>query len=125
MDAAERDPELAKLHAQLHVEMTTGFRTIIERAQQRGEVPDNRGVTEIVALVVGPLFYRRWLSREPIDEGFVNRVIENAIRDHQVTARPGRSQSGTGTTNDTNNLTQRRKGSRKRQSLKQEASSER
>ena len=29
MDAAERDPELAKLHAQIHAEMTTGFRTVI------------------------------------------------------------------------------------------------
>ena len=79
MDAAERDPELARLHAQLHAEMTTGFRTIIERAQQRGELSRNRGTTEIVALVIGPLFYRRWLSREQIDEGFVRRVIESAI----------------------------------------------
>jgi AcrR family transcriptional regulator len=79
MDAAERDPELAKLHVQLHAEMTTGFRTVIERAQRRGEIPRNRGVTEIVALVIGPLFYRRWLSREAIDDDFVKRVIENAI----------------------------------------------
>jgi AcrR family transcriptional regulator len=92
MDAAERDPELAKLHAQLHAEMTTGFRTIIERAQQRGEVPRNRGVTEVVALVIGPLFYRRWLSREPIDDEFVKGVIENAIGGRQPTARSRRSQ---------------------------------
>ena len=92
MDAAERDPELAKLHAQLHAEMTTGFRTVIERAQQRGEVPRNREVTEIVALVIGPLFYRRWLSREPIDEEFVKQVIESAIAANQSTARSRRSQ---------------------------------
>jgi AcrR family transcriptional regulator len=84
MDAAERDPELAKLHAQLHGEMTTGFRTIIERAQQRGELSPNRGITEIVALVIGPLFYRRWLSREPLDDGFVKRVIENAIGEAKI-----------------------------------------
>ena len=45
MDAAERDPELAKLHAQLHTEMTTGLRTVIERAQQPALVPESgRGV---------------------------------------------------------------------------------
>jgi AcrR family transcriptional regulator len=79
MDAAERDPELAELHAQLHAEMTTGFRTVIGRAQQRGELSRNRGITEIVALVTGPLFYRRWLAREPIDDGFVKLVVENAV----------------------------------------------
>jgi hypothetical protein len=79
MDAAERDPELAKLHAQLHAEMSTGFRTVIERAQQRGEISRTRGITEIVALVIGPLFYRRWLGRERIDDGFVKHVVENAI----------------------------------------------
>ena len=92
MDAAERDPELAKLHAQLHAEMTTGLRTVIERGKQRGEVPRNRGVTEMVALVIGPLFYRRWLSREPIDDGFVNLVLENAIGGNQFKVRSGGSQ---------------------------------
>jgi AcrR family transcriptional regulator len=92
MDAAERDPELAKLHAQLHAEMTIGFRTVVERAQQRGEIPRNRGVTEIVALVIGPLFYRRWLSRETIDDAFVKRVIESAIGENQFAARSRRPQ---------------------------------
>jgi AcrR family transcriptional regulator len=90
MDAAERDPELATLHAQLHAEMTTGFRTVIERAQQRGELARNRGITEIVALLIGPLFYRRWLSREPLDESFVKRVIENAISEEKGDRPKGR-----------------------------------
>jgi AcrR family transcriptional regulator len=90
MDAAERDPELATLHAQLHAEMTTGFRTVIERAQQRGELSRNRGITEIVALLIGPLFYRRWLSREALDESFVKRVIENAISETKADRPTGR-----------------------------------
>jgi hypothetical protein len=27
----------------------------------------------------GPLFFRRWFSREPHDEEFVRRVVERAI----------------------------------------------
>jgi AcrR family transcriptional regulator len=79
IDAAERDPELAELHSRLHSEMTTGFRKVIERGQQRKELPSNRRPTEVVAMILGPLFYRRWFSREPLDERFVKRVVEKAI----------------------------------------------
>jgi AcrR family transcriptional regulator len=79
IDAAERDPELADLHSQLHAEMTTGFRSVLERAQQRGELSRNRHPTEIVAMILGPLFYRRWFSREPLEAGFVKRVVESAL----------------------------------------------
>jgi AcrR family transcriptional regulator len=79
IDAAERDPELADLHSRMHAEMTTAFRSVIERAQQRGELSRHRRSTEVVAMILGPLFYRRWFSRESLDEGFVKRVVESAI----------------------------------------------
>jgi AcrR family transcriptional regulator len=79
IDAAERDPELADLHSRMHAEMTTAFRSVIERSQQRGELSRHRRSTEVVAMILGPLFYRRWFSREPIDEGFVKRVVESAV----------------------------------------------
>jgi AcrR family transcriptional regulator len=79
VDAAERDPELADLHSKMHAEMTTAFRSVVERAQQTGELAHGRRPTEVVAMIMGPLFYRRWFSREPLDEGFVKRVVESAI----------------------------------------------
>jgi AcrR family transcriptional regulator len=79
IDAAERDPELADLHSRLHAEMTTAFRSVVERAQQRDELSRKRPPTEVVAMILGPLFYRRWFSREPLEEGFVKRVVESAI----------------------------------------------
>jgi len=79
IDAAERDPELADLHSRMHAEMTTAFRAVIERSQQRGELSRHRRPTEVVAMILGPLFYRRWFSREPLDEGFVKRVVESAV----------------------------------------------
>jgi hypothetical protein len=33
----------------------------------------------LVACIVGPLFYRRWYSREDIDEKFVKRVVAMAL----------------------------------------------
>jgi AcrR family transcriptional regulator len=79
IDAAERDPELAHLHSRMHGEMTTAFRSVVERAQQRGELSRHRRSTEVVAMILGPLFYRRWFSREPLDEGFVKRVVDSAV----------------------------------------------
>lgn len=79
IDAAERDPELADLHSRMQAEMTSAFRSVVERAQQRGELSRSRRPTEIVALILGPLFYRRWFSREALDGGFVQRVVESAI----------------------------------------------
>ncbi len=93
IDAAERDPELADLHSQLHAEMTTGFRSVVERAQQRGELSRNRQTTEIVATILGPLFYRRWFSREPLEDGFVKRVVASAL-DGAKPDRPGAKNKG-------------------------------
>jgi AcrR family transcriptional regulator len=91
IDTAERDPELAHVHSRLHAEMTTAFRSVIERAQQRGELPRHGRSTEVVALILGPLFYRRWFSREPLDEGFVKRVVESAVTQPESEIRSQKS----------------------------------
>lgn len=33
----------------------------------------------MVAELVGPLFYRRWFSREVLDDKFVKSVIRNGV----------------------------------------------
>jgi hypothetical protein len=40
-----------------------------------------------VACIVGPLFYRRWYSREPIDKKFVNAIIEKVLQQAATKAR--------------------------------------
>ena len=52
---------------------------VIDRAAKRGESSPDRDPSEIVASVVGPLYYRRWFSRQPLDEKFAKRVVENAV----------------------------------------------
>lgn len=80
LDAAERDPDLAKLHHQLHTGLVAPFTEVAHRAQTRGELPagDDR-TTHLVAEVLGPLFYRRWFSREPLDPAFLNTVLDHAL----------------------------------------------
>jgi AcrR family transcriptional regulator len=79
IDAAERDPEIAAVHARLHAGFMAPLRSVIERAQQRGELPASSDPSEIIAAIVGPLFYRRWFSREPLDERFVRGIVERAV----------------------------------------------
>ncbi|WP_199182849.1 TetR/AcrR family transcriptional regulator [Mycobacterium sp. 4858] len=75
IDAAERDPDLARVHAALHEALMSPFVAVTERAQRRGELSSDRSPTEVVASLVGPLFYRRWFSKEPMDDEFVTRLV--------------------------------------------------
>lgn len=79
VDAAERDAELARMHARLHAELVAAFRAVAERAHKRSELPRGRQPADVVAAVIGPLIYRRWFSREPLDDRFVKAVVESAI----------------------------------------------
>jgi AcrR family transcriptional regulator len=79
IDAAERDPDIAKVHAELNAGLVSAFREVIERGQRKGEVPRGREAAAVIASLLGPLFYRRWFSREPLDERFVRGVIDAAI----------------------------------------------
>jgi AcrR family transcriptional regulator len=79
IDAAERDPEIASVHTRLHAGFMAPLYAVIERAQGKGEVAEALDPSEIVASVVGPLFYRRWFSRQPLDERFVGSIVEAVV----------------------------------------------
>jgi AcrR family transcriptional regulator len=79
IDAAERDPEIAELQSRLHAGFLAPFRSVVERAQERGELSRSQGPSEVVAAIVGPLFFRRWFSREALDDKFVSGVVERAV----------------------------------------------
>jgi len=79
IDAAERDENIAQFYARLQAGFTEPYRTVLERAQGRGELSSKLDVPTLVACIVGPLFYRRWYSREAIDEKFINSVLAKAL----------------------------------------------
>jgi AcrR family transcriptional regulator len=79
IDAAERDAGIARLHAELSAGFARPYRPVIERAKRRGELTAQHDASEIVASIVGPLFYRRWFSRQPIDKRFVKGVVARVL----------------------------------------------
>lgn len=80
IDAAERDGEIAAMHSAMHRGNVAPFHAAIEAAKERGEVPSDTSPADLVAMTLGPLFYRRWFSKEPIDDHFVDAVVGVAVR---------------------------------------------
>ncbi len=87
IDAAERDKELANLQSRIHAQTRGAFVTVIERGQERGELPRSQDPRELVALIFGPLLYRRFFSRESLREGFAREVVERALRKNALGIR--------------------------------------
>lgn len=80
IDAAERDADLAEIHGRIQLGHAAPLRAVIERAARKGEISAGTDPSATIAALLGPLFYRRWFSREPLDAKFVKAVIGNAIR---------------------------------------------
>jgi AcrR family transcriptional regulator len=96
VDAAEHDPDFAGIHSRIQRGHAAPLRAALDRAALKGEIPPAADRNAIAAALLGPLYYRRWFSREQIDAEFVDMLIGNAIaglRDRAVSreARPRRT----------------------------------
>jgi AcrR family transcriptional regulator len=80
IDAAERDPDIADMYSKLQRGYSAPFETVIERALRRGELPDDTDAAMLIAALTGPLFYRRWFSREPLTDDFANQIVVRVLR---------------------------------------------
>lgn len=76
VDAAERDAGLARLLADLTANRREPVRVAVTRAIDRGEVDPHMDPDLVVGLVVGPFFYRRAFSREPLDAAFLRWLVD-------------------------------------------------
>ena len=89
VDAAEHDPEFAGIHSRIQHGHAAPLRLALDRAALRGEIPSTSDRNAMAAALLGPLFYRRWFSREQIDAEFVDLIIRSAIAGlHRDPPRP-------------------------------------
>jgi AcrR family transcriptional regulator len=79
IDAAERDPQIAKMYSRLQEGYSAPIQLVLERAIQKGALPKNTDVALLIAALVGPLFYRRWFSREPLTDAFAKQIVRQVI----------------------------------------------
>jgi len=75
IDAAERDSDIARLQAALHTGFMMPFEAVLERAKAKREIPSRRVTSDLIPALVGPLFYRRWFSKQKIDKRFIDGII--------------------------------------------------
>jgi AcrR family transcriptional regulator len=79
VDAAERDPEIAEVHSRLQRWHAAPLQAALERAVLRGEIPPDVDLAAIAAALRGPLYFRRWFSRDPLDDRFVNLIAQSVL----------------------------------------------
>lgn len=80
IDAAERDPDIAAVYSKLQEGHSAPLKFMIQRAMQRGELPKTTDSALLVAALTGPLFYRRWFSREPLSSSFAKQIVRLFLR---------------------------------------------
>jgi hypothetical protein len=80
LDVGERDPEFAKIQSRIQHGHATPLREAIERAAKRGDLAPDADTSTMIAALLGPLFYRRWFSREAIGDEFIQSIIATVIR---------------------------------------------
>ena len=80
IDAAERDPDIAAMYGKLQHGYSAPFEAVIRRALRRGEPPATLDGPLLIAALIGPLFYRRWFSREPLTDDFARQIVRNVLR---------------------------------------------
>lgn len=79
IDAAEREPEIAEVHSRLQVRHAAPMRAALERAVERGELSPTVDISALASALRGPLYFRRWFTREPIDEPFIDFVVRGVM----------------------------------------------
>lgn len=75
IDAAERDPDIASMYSELHDQYSSVFRELLLAAVDKGTLPKSTDISVVTALLVGPLFYRRWFSREIVSDTFAAQIV--------------------------------------------------
>ena len=80
IDAAERDLDIAEMYSALQRGYSAPFETVIQRAVRKGELPKKTDAAILIAALTGPLFYRRWFSREPVSDAFAKQIVQRVIR---------------------------------------------
>lgn len=76
---AEWEPELRELKSELLASGTAGLHRALTAAADRGELPATADLDAAIARLAGPLFYRRVLAHQPIDEALIHATVASFV----------------------------------------------
>ena len=79
LDAARREPTLREVRDLILAERQRPLRTIIKLAQARGEVDPDLDLDIAMAMLTGPIAYRKMVQNLEVDDDFVRVVLPGAV----------------------------------------------
>lgn len=79
VDGSERSPSLAATMRDVAAGKRRVLHLRLKSAIAGGDLPDDTDLEVLTGHLVGPIFYRRFFSREPITAGFVARNVAAAL----------------------------------------------
>jgi AcrR family transcriptional regulator len=79
IDAAERDPTLSSLHAQLTQRRREPLRHVLDQARRDGDIPATTDLELAVDLLAGPAFYQRFIAHRPFPHHYATAVVDHVL----------------------------------------------
>ena len=79
IDAAERDPALAGLHADLTRRRREPLLLVLERGRERGQLPVDLDLEIVTDLLAAPFFYRRFIAHQQITTDLADQVVAHVL----------------------------------------------
>jgi AcrR family transcriptional regulator len=76
IDAAECDPTLWSLHAQLTERRREPLRHVLAEACRRGEIAPTTDLELAIDLLAGPAFYRRFVAHWPFPHDYAAAIVD-------------------------------------------------
>lgn len=77
--AAERCEQVAELTRELAARRRAALLRRLRAAQTVGQLPDLVDVSTLASVLVGPIFFRRYVSRQSIGPAFVTSLVNTAL----------------------------------------------
>jgi AcrR family transcriptional regulator len=94
VDAAERDPALAEMHAELTRRRREPLLRLLAAAVRRGELAADTDAELVVDLLAAPFFYRRLIAHHRIPAEMPGAVVDHVLASLRVGPGPELSAGG-------------------------------
>lgn len=84
IDRAEWDKEIESIRNRLAQSGSAALRDILAAGRATGELTSVENDRSLIAQLVGPVVYRRFLTGEPITRRFVAEIVDRVIATHDA-----------------------------------------
>ena len=81
-----RYPELDDRYKKFLADRKARTRALLRRAVERGELPSDTDVGVMSSMLVGPIFHRLMITQEPLNDAFVDALVDALLRGFGATS---------------------------------------